>query len=271
MAGVEQVRFGRSPHFPGVELACARYRRRVFPRHFHDEYVIGAMTLGAELLSIRGGERVIRQGEMILIEPGEAHANRAVDDHAFAYAVMYVPGPVMVGLLDAAFGSEAAPPRFREPHLKAADTSRAFLAAHRLMIAGEARLEQESALLRFLSLLLFRDQGAACPPAPAGEPERVRIARDYIEGHYREAISLQQLARVAGASPFHLLRSFAACTGLPPGAYQTQLRIREAKRLLNLGEGIAETAAELGFADQSHLTRHFQRLVGTTPGRYRAQ
>ena len=270
MAEAEQVRFRRSPHFPGIELACARYRRRSFPRHFHEEYVIGAMTLGAERLSIRGAERVIRQGEMILIEPGEAHANRFVDDNDFAYAVMYLPAATMAALVDEAFGRVGGLARFDAPHMRSGPLARAFLQAHRLMLAGEAQLEEESALLRFLSLLF----GGTLPSGSSGdpgEPERVRRARDYIDAHFTDAISLRRLAEVAGSSPFHLLRSFGAYVGLPPGAYQTQLRIEAAKRLLKSGAGIAETAADLGFADQSHLTRHFQRYVGTSPGRYRAQ
>lgn len=269
MAAADQVRFGQSLHFPELELVCARYRQRAFPRHFHEEYVIGAMTLGAERLTVRGVERVIRQSELILIEPGEAHSNRAADDRPFGYAVMYVPVPAMARLLDEAFhGQVKGLPRFREPHLPSGVAARAFLDAHRLMMAGESRLGEESALLRFLSALAFARQPAAGSP---GEPHRVRLARDYLDAHFREAVSLRRLAGIAGVSPFHLLRSFSAHVGLPPGAYQAQLRIQEAKQLLRAGMGIAEAAAELGFADQSHLTRHFQRYVGTTPGRYRPQ
>lgn len=269
MAAADQVRFGQSPHFPDLELVRARYRERAFPRHFHDEYVIGAMTLGAERLSIRGAERVIRRGELILIEPGEAHSNRAADAHPFGYAVMYVPVPAMDRLLNEAFhGQVKGLPRFQEPHLPAGVAGRAFLHAHRLMMAGESRLDEEGALLRFLSALAF---GRQPPTRPSGEPHGVRLARDYLDAHFREAISLRRLTEIAGISPFHLLRSFSSHVGLPPGAYQTQLRIQQAKQLLKAGIGIAETAAELGFADQSHLTRHFQRYVGTTPGRYRPQ
>jgi transcriptional regulator GlxA family with amidase domain len=58
-------------------------------------------------------------------------------------------------------------------------------------------------------------------------------------------------------------------TGLPPHALQLALRIRKARRLLESGESIADVAAATGFADQSHLHRHFQRSLGLTPGEYR--
>ena len=53
-----------------------------------------------------------------------------------------------------------------------------------------------------------------------------------------------------------------------PHAYQTQLRVRHAKSLLQARLPIALVATEAGFYDQAHLTRHFKRIVGVTPGRY---
>ena len=56
---------------------------------------------------------------------------------------------------------------------------------------------------------------------------------------------------------------------MPPHAFQTQVRVARAKALLLRGWPISQAAAHTGFADQSHLTRHFKRLVGVTPGQYR--
>ena len=69
-------------------------------------------------------------------------------------------------------------------------------------------------------------------------------------------------------SPFHLVRSFKKELGLPPHVYLTQLRLQEAKHLLAQGDSLAETAAAVGFYDQSALSRHFKKIYGVTPGRY---
>jgi AraC-like DNA-binding protein len=63
-------------------------------------------------------------------------------------------------------------------------------------------------------------------------------------------------------------RAFSATFGLAPSAYQRQLRLRAARRLLGLGVPPAEAAAQAGFADQAHLTRWFRRVYGVTPGAY---
>ena len=72
-------------------------------------------------------------------------------------------------------------------------------------------------------------------------------------------------------SPFALLRAFRGETGLPPHAYLNQLRVRHARRLLDGGLAPAVVAAEAGFADQAHLTRHFKRVMGVPPGAYQRE
>ena len=84
------------------------------------------------------------------------------------------------------------------------------------------------------------------------------------------AVSLEELAYLEGLSAFQLLRRFVRELGITPHGYQTQLRIRLARRLLAGGQAPAEVAYAAGFSDQSHLNRVFLRQVGITPGRYRA-
>ena len=79
---------------------------------------------------------------------------------------------------------------------------------------------------------------------------------------------LAHLAAAAGLSRFELVRRFGAQTGLTPHAFQTNVRIAQARRLLAAGAAPAAVAAACGFADQAHLTRAFRRAVGVTPARY---
>ena len=79
---------------------------------------------------------------------------------------------------------------------------------------------------------------------------------------------LAELASVSGLSRFELVRRFKHQTGLPPHAFQTDLRINAARELLTQGRPPVEVALACGFADQAHLTRTFRRMVGITPARY---
>jgi AraC family transcriptional regulator len=79
------------------------------------------------------------------------------------------------------------------------------------------------------------------------------------------------MAAVVGLNPYHFARQFKAATGLPPHQYVIARRVERAKQLLQAGTGLplAEVAADAGFSDQSQFSRHFKRLVGVTPGRFR--
>ncbi len=79
-------------------------------------------------------------------------------------------------------------------------------------------------------------------------------------------LTLQALAQVVGLSPYHLCRVFGAAVGMPPHAYQTQVRVRHAKSMLRAGLLISRVVGAAGFYDQARLTRHFKRIVGVTPG-----
>ncbi len=93
---------------------------------------------------------------------------------------------------------------------------------------------------------------------------------NHLHARPDERVSLADLAGAAGITPARLCRSFARQVGLPPHAYHLRLRIERAKQLLLRGQPVARVAAATGFADQSHLGRHFRRIVGATPARYRA-
>jgi AraC-like DNA-binding protein len=78
-----------------------------------------------------------------------------------------------------------------------------------------------------------------------------------------------QLAAEAGMSREAFTRKFTRQTGIPPHAHNIVARLNEARRQLRSGAPLADVAAASGFFDQTHLTRHFYRVFGTTPGHYR--
>jgi AraC family transcriptional regulator len=112
---------------------------------------------------------------------------------------------------------------------------------------------------------------AAQRPRGGLPKHKLRAALEYIEEHLDSELALDDLAAVTHLSPYHFARMFKASTGLPPHQYLISRRVERAKLLLRSGDdlSLAQVAARTGFWDQGHFTRHFSRLVGVTPKRFR--
>jgi AraC-like DNA-binding protein len=106
---------------------------------------------------------------------------------------------------------------------------------------------------------------------PLGERSWTALQR-YLDRHLGDAVSLQDMARVACLSRFHFARRFRARVGTSPMEYVLAKRIELAKeRLASSESSISTVAQDLGFFDQSHFYKTFSRRVGLTPGEYRTR
>jgi transcriptional regulator GlxA family with amidase domain len=140
---------------------------------------------------------------------------------------------------------------------------------HRALEEQSSALERESRLLWTLAHLIVRyaDDHPHIQPLTK-EHTSIQRVRSYLDEHYADNVSLEHLAAIAQLSPFHLLRSFRNHVNLPPHAYQMQVRIMRARQMLRTGMPCVDTALAVGFADQSHFTKHFKRIMGVPPGLY---
>ena len=133
------------------------------------------------------------------------------------------------------------------------------------------RLYAES-LINVLAVHVLRRYSASgeVPSRPAGGLPQPALGRalEYINDNLDLDLSLSGIAQAAEISPNSLAARFKQSTGLAPHQYVIKRRVERARSLL-LGGGlsIGEVAAQVGFYDQSHLTRHFKRLTGVTPSR----
>jgi AraC-like DNA-binding protein len=158
---------------------------------------------------------------------------------------------------------------FVEPVLHDHVLADALRRLHRAL-REESYLAQDEALSSTVSALVRRGARAPQLTVPKAVPTGVRRARDLLHASYSSDIRAADLAEVAGCSRYALHRGFVAAYGVPPSDYQRQLRLRAARRLLASGQSAAVTSAQVGFADQAHLTRWFRRYYGLTPGAYAA-
>lgn len=110
--------------------------------------------------------------------------------------------------------------------------------------------------------------GSRPAPTELPSPDLAEATRALLDQHVTHGITLQDLAAQVHASASHVVRTFTEAFAIPPHRYLVGRRVDAARALLLDGWPAAQVATEVGFHDQAHLTRHFRRHVGTTPGRY---
>ncbi len=267
----ERAHHWLAPELGDMELLRATFLTHSFAPHAHDTYAIGVVERGAETFHCDGRPYVAPAGSLILINPGVVHTGQASTPEGWSYRMLYPAAEPVRAAASAVAGRERPLPDFAVPVVEDPELAADLRAVHAGFEAPASALERQSQLLWLLARLVARHAAVLLTPPRVGrERGAVARAREYLEAHVARNVSLDELASVAGLSPFHLVRIFRAHVGLPPHRYQVQVRVARAKRLLAAGLAPALVAAETGFADQSHLSRHFKRLVGVPPGHYGA-
>ncbi|WP_417846710.1 AraC family ligand binding domain-containing protein [Thalassospira povalilytica] len=257
----------------GIDLFEADYKNFTFPKHSHDYYAFGTILNGAEQFMTRGTNYVASRGQLLMMNPMQVHDGGPASDDGYQYQIMFIAPEIFGDLVRELSPTNTGLPFFgncvvddRELHLQLQQLHRMFLPD---LSATTSLLERDSQLLYSAARLALRHADA--PPfvyRPGSEDKRVQTVIDYMAAHLDENIALEDLATITGLSRFHLLRVFREATGLPPHAYFNHMRLRRAKRMLFDGATIADAAAATGFADQSHLNRHFKTMWGVSPGAF---
>ena len=255
----------------GLELIEAVHDRPYFARHAHPTYALGLVQWGANRFRYRGAFHTAAAGALCTVTPDEAHAVEPAGDAGFAYRCLYPPLEMVQLAAESLGGRRVTGTLALPPVIEDAAAARSIRALFEAEEAGAPRLARETRLLTLLGRIVVRHATAPVVPRVRVPPgAALARARDYLAEHCSENVSLTRLAAIVGLDPFALLRGFSRAYGVPPHAWLLQERVRRARSLLRTGRLPADVAAEVGFADQSHLTRHFKRIVGMTPGRYRA-
>ncbi|WP_306189855.1 AraC family transcriptional regulator [Streptomyces sp. MK5] len=269
-SGEEQARHWRYEELPGVDLLRARYVRKEFVRHTHEHFVIAAIAEGVEVFHHRGADRYAGPGALALVNPDTPHTGRAGVPEGWRYGAVY-PAPELVAEIAADTTGIRGTPGFVSPVLE--DPYAVGLVHQVLRAADEGNALAADTLLRVAVTRLLRLNGGMLPQRQvrtAGARIAAR-ARAVLEERMAEPPTLERLAADLGTSPFALLRAFRQAYGMPPHTWLTDARVRRARRLLDAGTAPAQAAADVGFTDQSHLSRHFSRIVGVPPGAYQRE
>lgn len=262
-------RFFKDPSLPFVECRCSTGSTRSFKPHLHRTFCIGAIDSGNARYQVGDQAILLSAGALTLINPDTLHFCNAVPGEDRSYSMLYLDVgwclAVQQSLWRVASFVPATIALLEHPGLY-----RLYRRVLTVLMDHETHLLEKEQLLIELVGRVFRQ---ACGDQPKRhlprENRNIDRLKEALSGNLREELTLETLARSLQANPYTLLRRFKAATGITPHAYRTNCRIELARRLLQQGRDIADTALECGFFDQSHLHRHFKAMTTVTPQEYR--
>lgn len=245
--------------------------------------VIVQPALDSHYLTVHlgGAKRVARRGEGRTVEadmaPGTLSLTAAGSEFVWStlgpvdFAHVYLTSTAIEAITDGAIARDdghvlfASRLGFADPLLR--ELALAMLAGASVACSAD-RTHLDALLLAFALTLRGRYAEAGSPVSAARHwlaPARLRRVIEFIEANLHRDIGLADLAAVAGCSPFHFSRAFAASTGLPPCTYLLQRRLDLAKRLLGQGQlPVKAVASACGYATPRQLGRMFRRETGAT-------
>lgn len=232
------------------------------PPHAHEPACVTYVLGGAFEERVGSDAQWATPGSVFLKPPGAVHSNRYGERGARSLLVPVPPS------LAERLG--------RSARRRTGDLCRipdgAWIAAR---MYREFRAPDAASGLAVEGLLLELLAGAAratgARERASAPPAWLRRARERLREEFRDPPRLATLARGAGVHPDHLGRTFREHFGTTPGAFVRRVRAGRAAEAIVVGDRpLSEIAFEMGFADQSHMTRELKRHLGITPGRLRA-
>ncbi|GCE28697.1 AraC family transcriptional regulator [Dictyobacter alpinus] len=259
------------PQFLVERYVCTPGSPEVVAPHAHDDYQLCLSLEAACVYRYRGASHTVARGQLSLMHPGEVHATWDAEARPpqTSYHLIYLRPSLFQKVAEDVMRHNVNEPFFPNPILVDDNLIGLFRSLTRSLEYGGEPLQYEIQLSDFLTTLLTHTaQNRVTLRNIPSAPEAVQRVRAFLHETNSYGVRLEDLAQVAGVSPYHLAHLFRRHVGLSPYAYHLQVRVERAKFLLAHGVSIAQVVQKTGFYDQSRFGRYFKRLVGVTPAQY---
>jgi AraC-like DNA-binding protein len=251
-----------APALNGLERLKARFHGYAYDWHRHDTYAVGVTLEGVQTFDCRRTTHHSLAGQVMVLHPDERHNGRAGSANGFGYYMMYIEP----SRIREAFDLKSLPfvPRLVS---KDRELARTILGAFRSFPQPLSELESDAIIARIGDQLAHRADAKPKPPAATAAKQRMEQVRAFLDAEFTRPVTSVELEVLAGLNRYSIAHHFRRCYGTSPYRYLMMRRLAEARRRIVKGTSIVTVAIELGFADQSHLTRCFHQMFGLPPGR----
>lgn len=257
------VQIFRDHAHPYYRVSRCLYQSHASRKHTHCEWAVSLITGGSSLFRFGEQEHRIQQGQQVLIAPGFVHQCCPESVETWSFYMAFIEPQ----WLEAAGLNLTGCPCFTVRDL-APEAFHGLLHQYEALCLPDT--PKEESLLYILSEALAETGPFqfSVPEDPVADSEALQRVCTHIQQHLAEPLLLEDLAQLGAMDRYRLIRSFSRRFNTTPHAWQLIQRMAEARRLLDAGTEIADTALAVGFYDQSHFTRFFKASFGMAPGQY---
>ncbi len=251
-------------HLAGLSLMHADFTTHEYPLHTHDALVIAVTEQGGSIVKSRGELQDATPSTLFVFNPEEPHGGWMGRSERWRYRSLYLTRRAMDRLADEL--GIAQVPYFTRNFFGDPDLISAFHRMHRALEEGRDVFQERELLVGGFGEL-FRRHGSGRVRIEEGRRDWTIFhgVHERMRAEHACELRLEDLAAGVGLTSFQLIGLFKRCIGMTPHAYLIQVRLGMACRQLRHSEAIAEVASNVGFYDQSALSRHFKRCYGITP------
>lgn len=245
----------------------AFFSGHAFDPHRHDTYAIGYTLNGVQSFGYRGASEQCMPGQVFVLHPDETHDGRAGTIAGFRYRILYVEPRL---IQDALGDAGCSIPFVRDPVSNDKRLAAAIMPALDDLEMPLEDLHLDQIVLTLAEALVALDSSVPRKRLAAHHLRAVNDARDFLDASAHKAVRSVELEAITGLTRYALARHFRARVGTSPYRYLIMRRLDRVRSLIRNRAPLADAAVSSGFADQSHMTRHFKNAYGVSPGRWAA-
>ena len=249
------------------------------PWHWHEEVEFSLVRRGALQVTVAGRRQVLEEGDGMFLNANVLHAMGPADPAVETVWDSHMLHPVLLGgHYKSVFDTKYLSPVLKNKRCDLlvfrpdSDDRRTLLRLLAEAAAVQDRPDSEFRTRNIFSdiwLLLMREAEALDAPPPVSQ-ERIQLMLAYIQQHFREKLTLEQIAAAAAVSERECLRCFHSCIQTTPFTYLTDYRIQVAEHLLRTTDrSVTEIALESGFSDGAYFSKLFRQARSLSPTQYR--
>lgn len=255
-------------------LYCGRFHYNAdyhLNRQSYDSFLLMYIESGSMELQFEGQQTIATKGQFVLIDCYEKHAYRSLE--AWSCIWLHFDGSNARKLYQAIVE--------RHGHAFTLTNTQSATAKMELILRNleDDYIIREALISKYIydiltAFFLHPDDGQMLTATRTSQPSLTNLAEEsmrYINDHYREQLTVEQLASRSGMSSYHYIRSFKRALGTTPYQYLIHTRLNAARYLLvNTQLSIKEICFSCGFLSESVFNNSFKKQHGLTPGQYRS-